>query len=160
EMRNDARILDCIMNSVGEGLVVADHTGKFLFFNRAAEQILGVGATKGSPEDWAKAYGVFDPETLQPFPLDRMPLIRAIRGEVSNDVEMLIRNPNVPEGICISVSGRPLRNERISRSEMASHGSVEEEETSRGGVVVFRDITERKRAEATRALVARLKSEF
>ena len=58
-----------------------------------------------------------------------MPLARAFRGEESNQVELLIRNPARPQGVIISVTGRPLRDETGRLT---------------GGVVVLRDITDAK----------------
>ena len=44
---------------MGDGVVVADKTGKFVLFNHCAEQLLGVGATDATPEQWADRYGGF-----------------------------------------------------------------------------------------------------
>ena len=58
--------------------------------------------------------------------------MRALRGEATDEMEMFIRTAAKPEGVYISSNGRPI----------ASPGT-----TARGGVVVFRDVTERVRAE-------------
>jgi PAS domain S-box-containing protein len=131
-LRQQTRLLSLILESMGDGLVVADEHGRFLFFNPAAERIVGLGQSDLAPEDWSKHYGLFFPDGQTPFPPADLPLARALRGEDSNQVEMFIRNPKVPEGVFISVTGRPLRDE---------HGVL------RGGVVVFREITQRKQAE-------------
>src|SRR5260370_10503119 len=55
-----------------------------------------------------------------------------MQGENVDGVELFIRNPQVPEGRLLSISGRPLKR---------ADGALQ------GGVVVFHDITERKRAE-------------
>ena len=55
-----------------------------------------------------------------------LPLARALRGEETDQVELFIRNEHVPDGVFISVTGRPLRDERNQVC---------------GGVVVLRDIT-------------------
>ena len=52
----------------------------------------------------------------------------ALRGE-SNTAELFVRNPIVPDGIWIEASAEPMRDET---------GAL------RGGVVAFRDITQRK----------------
>jgi PAS domain S-box-containing protein len=121
-----------ILDSMGDGIVVADEQGRFLLFNPAAESILGIGRTDLPPEKWAETYGVFFPDTHTPFPYEQMPLLRAIRGEECNQVEVFIRNQARPDGVFISVTGRPLRD--------ASGNNC-------GGVVVFRDITSKKRIE-------------
>lgn len=125
-------LLQSIVESMGDGIAVADLNGKFLLFNPAAERILGVGAADIPPDQWAEVYGVYYPGTYRLYPTEQMPLNRAIRGEDTNQVELLIRNPARPEGVYISVTGRPLRD---------VDGNVT------GGVVVLRDITDQKSAE-------------
>ena len=127
-----AHILPSLLESLGDGVVVADCTGSLLFFNASAESILGIGLTDAPLADWSSRYGVYYPDMVTPYPSNNLPLARALRGEESNQVEMHVRNPRVPEGRYLSVTGRPLRDEQ---------GVL------RGGVVVVRDITESKRNE-------------
>lgn len=126
------RLLESILNRMSDGVVVADGAGRFTIFNPAAEQTLGLGMIDASVPDWSSRYGLYqgDQETL--FPSDRLPLARAIRGESVDDVEMFVRNPGRADGAWLRVSGRPL---------------LDEQQNPAGGVVVFRDISERKRAE-------------
>ena len=130
-LQNQTRILQSILDSMGDGVIVADETGKFLFFNPEAEGLLDIDMDTGINE-LPEKYGLFLPNTITPFPSDEFPLTRAIHGEFSDNVEMFIRNENVPQGVYIEVAGRPLQDESGKR---------------RGGVIVFRDVTERKRAE-------------
>ena len=124
------KLLRSIIESMGDGLVVADEHGKFLIFNPEAERLLGLGPVADAPEKWSERYGVFHPDAQTPFPADQIPLTRAIRGEDCTNVELFVRNPNVPDGVYISVTGRPLRDD---------------EGALRGGVVVIRDVTHRHR---------------
>src|SRR6266446_2075335 len=131
-LRRQTRILQAILRSMGAGVIVAHDTGKFLLFNPAAEQILGIGAADLSPAEWSRHYGCFLPDRVTPFPPDRLPLSRAIHGEDVEETEVFIRNERRPQGIWLCVTARPLRDE---------FGIV------RGGLSVFRDITEEKLAE-------------
>jgi PAS domain S-box-containing protein len=131
-LREQTRLLSLVLESMGDGLVVADEHGRFLVFNPAAERIIGRGLTDTAPDEWTRHYGLFLPDGRTPFPVQDIPLARALRGEESNQVEMFVRNPQVPDGVFISVTGRPLRDEQ---------GVL------RGGVVVFRDSTASKRFE-------------
>lgn len=130
--RRHARLMNNILESLNDGVVVADRKGKILFANRVAGAVSGTVRPDVSPSDWSTQHGFFLPGTDQPFPSNELPLARAIRGETIDDVELQVRNPKVPDGIRVSVRGGPMLDGR---------GSV------RGGVVVFRDITERKKAE-------------
>jgi PAS domain S-box-containing protein len=132
EAKRQKELLQLILESIADGVVVADSNGKFLLFNAAAEQVLGIGATDATPDQWSNRYGTYLPDTVTQYPPDQLPLVRAMRGENVDAVELFIRNPQVPEGRLLSINGRPLK--RVD-------GALQ------GGVVVFHDMTERKRAE-------------
>ena len=132
ELSKQTAVLKSVLASIGEGVVVADMAGKFVIWNPAAERIVGLVPAGVPQEQWSEDYSVFLPDQVTPYPADQIPLAKAIRGEsVDGDVQFL-RRPGIPKGIWLSVSGRPLRDKSGIQ---------------RGGVVVFSDITERKRAE-------------
>jgi PAS domain S-box-containing protein len=120
-------LLRSVLDSMGDGVVVADERGKFILFNPAAERILGVGLTDAPLPEWPSRYGIFTTDGVTPYPAEQLPLARALQGVETNQVQLFIRNPNLPKGVWISVTGRPLRD---------TAGNV------RGGVVVFRDVSE------------------
>jgi PAS domain S-box-containing protein len=132
ETRRQKELLQLILGSIADGVVVADSNGKFLLFNAAASQVLGMGATERAPDQWSDQYGVYLPDAVTQYPADQLPLVRAMRGENVDAVELFIRNSQVPEGRLLSINGRPLKR---------ADGALQ------GGVVVFHDMTERKRAE-------------
>jgi PAS domain S-box-containing protein len=121
-------LLQSVLDSMGEGLVAADEQGQFTLWNPAAEKILGLGAAKIPGQEWSRYYGILLPDTLTPFPPDQLPLARAIRGETCT-CEMFARNAELAEGVWIEASGHPLKG-----PDGVQHG----------GVVAFRDITQRK----------------
>jgi PAS domain S-box-containing protein len=135
--------LKTVIASIGEGIVVADNQGRFILFNKNAEEILGIGAAEIPLAEWSSRYGVFRPNGKTHFPSEELPLAKALKGEAADDVEMLIRNRKHPKGRFISVTGRPITDEK---------GNIT------AGVVDFRDITEVKRLEKSlRELRARYK---
>jgi PAS domain S-box-containing protein len=132
-LREQSRLLQSVVESMGDGLVAVDSPSNFLLFNRAAKELVGFGTTQESPDQWSVRYGLYLPDRRTYFPASELPLARAMRGESTDNVEMWVRNAARPEGVAISVTGRPLRDESG---------------LSHGGLIVFQDITERKRAEA------------
>ena len=130
--RRHAHLMRNILESLADGVIVADTSGKILVANSAATAISGVGRSDIPPSAWSEVYGLYVPGTDEPFPGEELPLARAIGGEATGGVEVFVKNPQVPEGTFVSVSGGPL---------LSNSGTV------RGGVVVFRDISDRRRAE-------------
>ena len=126
ELREQNQLMLTIFNDVSDGLVVTNARGEFLLTNPAAETITGMGATDTSPDEWSETYGTFYPDGSALFPARELPLARAMRGESVDKVELLIRNPERPQGVYISVDARPLTDES---------GAVT------GGVIAFHDIT-------------------
>jgi PAS domain S-box-containing protein len=124
-------MLQSVLDSMAEGLVAADEQGKFLIWNRAAERIVGYGPTDLPTQEWSEHYGNYLPDEVTAFPTERLPLVRAIHGETST-AEIFVRNPKVVAGAWIEATGHPLKG-----ADGMQHG----------GVVAFRDITQKKTAE-------------
>jgi PAS domain S-box-containing protein len=121
-------MLQSVLDSMVEGLVAADPQGKFVLWNPAATRIVGMGAANVPPGDWNTHYGCYLPDTVTPYPPEQNPLFRAIHGEACT-AEMFVRNPELDQGAWLEVTGGPLKD----RNGVAH-----------GGVVAFRDITQRK----------------
>jgi PAS domain S-box-containing protein len=125
-------ILKSILDSMADGVVVVDEQGKFILFNPAAERMLGVGPGDLSPEQWPEYFGLYLADRVTPYPVQHLPLVRAMRGEQVERAEIFVRPASGPAGIWLSTSARPL---------------VDEQGNIRGGVAVFHNATRRKQAE-------------
>jgi signal transduction histidine kinase len=126
------------MASLGDGVAVVDENGIFLLQNPAGQALLGMPDEADGPAEWQRHYGIFRPDGRTPLPIEEIPLVRALAGESSDGVELVIRNSGHPDGILLSVDGRPLD---ISAGR-------------RGGVAVFHDITELRRYETDLSVFA------
>jgi PAS domain S-box-containing protein len=129
--REQAEFADSVIRSVSEGVMVADASGKFSIINAAARRVLGGGRLNLPLAEWSRTFGLFVPGTNRHFPADELPLPRAMRGEHVPETEVFVRNAQVPGGAWTSVTGSPLKD--VAGQLI-------------GGVVVFRDVTEQKRA--------------
>jgi PAS domain S-box-containing protein len=131
--RRQSHILQSILASMSDGVIVADADGKFLLVNPAARQTLGLDLADAGR---AGHYEAYLPDRVTPFPPEQMPLARALRGESTDAVEVFLRRPGTADGVWTSVYARPLRDET---------------EAVQGSVIVFRDVTERRRIERRQA---------
>ena len=125
--------METVFDGIEDGVVAVDGSGTTTIFNPAAKRILGHGPYGRAPELWAKIYRVYYPDGTTPYPSDRLALVRALRGESTDDLELFVRAADSADpaaGRFISVTGRPLHAE----GEPA------------GGVVVIRDVTQKVRS--------------
>jgi len=129
--RRQTKILQSILDSMADGVIVVDENGHVLMLNPAAEQMVGPGARSTPRAQWSEIYGIYRPDTVTPYPSDELPLTRAMRGQLVDGVELYINNAYRTSGMFVSVTVRPLKDDG---------GSV------KGGVAVVRDITAAKQS--------------
>jgi signal transduction histidine kinase len=112
ENERERQLTHAILDSMGEGVVAVDDSGRFTLFNQAAERLLG------RPADLSACAGDEPGASLG----------RALQGESTRDVKVVIRHPDPAQlgGLHLDVSARPLEDETGRR-----HGAV----------AVFRDMT-------------------
>ncbi len=126
---NQAR-LNAILGNMAEAVVVADKEGSIIQHNPAATEMLGEQLLSTPVQLWVEdsihraGSGACPPEEL--------PLMRAIKLESVDEEELLISSDIHPRGIWVSATARPVKDVQ---------GDL------LGGVMVLRDISERKEAE-------------
>ncbi len=137
ESRRQAGLLGAIMASISDAVTVVDDKGA-LMLNPAARTLLGVAEEVDDPNAWQQFYGLYRPDGRTPFLVDEYPLVRALAGESTDHVEMIVRSVRRPEGVLVSMDGRPL----------------DTSDGRHGAVAVLHDITELRRYENDLAVFA------
>lgn len=118
-----------LLESLPVAVFVADSAGTPVYANRRAVELLGRGAERIRPEALADVYNVYLAGTDEPYPVERLPLVRALAGEsVSIDDAEIRRDDGA---VRLEVWGNPILDD----------GRVA------GAVVAFHDVTDTKRAE-------------
>jgi PAS domain S-box-containing protein len=131
-LTKQTRILQSILDSMSDGVIVADDEGRFMLVNPAAEDMLHLHKGDVPNERWGKRQGLYLPDMVTPYPVDEFPLMRAVKGEALEGVEVFVSHSRARSGRWLSVNATPLKDE---------------EGVLHNGVAVFHDITARKRAE-------------
>ena len=132
ELQAQNALMNAVFNSISDGIIVADENGRYTLFNERAENVIGPALKDIHTTEASEKLGLFQPDSREFFPVDELPLAQALRGERSDNTEILVRNPQVSHGLDVSINAMPIYDE---------NGTV------KGGVAVVRDITERKAAE-------------
>jgi PAS domain S-box-containing protein len=121
-------MLKLVLENIGEGLVAADQHGRFLLWNNPASKLLRQDAADLPPDRWSSHYRCYLPDGTTLCPTEQLPLVRALHGE-SFLAELIIRREGDQPDAILEFSGHPMND---------AEGNL------CGGVVAFRDITQRK----------------
>ena len=130
-LRQQTRILNSILDGIGEGVIVVDSAGRTLLFNSEAQRVLGAQARDVPPEQWAGAYGVYLADGRTLVPAAENPLVRAIHGSRKVEMEVIIKNGGVSEAR-VAIVATPLRNDA---------GEIT------GAIALLRDVTQKRSLE-------------
>jgi len=138
--------LAAMIESMADGVIVHDGEGRMLHTNSAARSLLGLDMTPEVSVPRGSGRWTLRDERGRTLSVARMPLFRVLRGETltgPNAVDVTLTTHDGHEAE-LSLSAAPV---------------LDGEGQPAGGVLIFRDVTERRRlerrtAEALRALLA------
>jgi signal transduction histidine kinase len=126
EHERKERFIETVLETIDVAVVVCDPQGHVTLFNRAAREWHGLGADPDlEPGDLPDRYDLFHPDGVRRLAPGEVPLLRALRGDDVDDVEMMIKRPGLPN-IDITCTGRRL---------------VADDGTLLGAVVAMNDVT-------------------
>ncbi len=142
ELRRSRDQLAAILGGIAEGVTVQDADGAVIFANEVAARLSGFSSAdefQKSVASVVQRFTLFD-ESGHPFPYDRLPGRRILRGEEPEEVVVQFRNRDSGDWRWSILDAKPVRDE-LGQVRMV--------------VNLFRDITDRKRqTDATDFLAA------
>lgn len=126
-------ILTVLFDNLTSGVFMVEApSGKPILANKAAQHILGRGILPDcSEKNLAEVYNAYKNQSRLPYPVEEMPITRAMKGESLHVDDMLVKHPDGVE-ILLDVYGAPIYNEQ---------GEIW------ASLVNFYDITRQKQAE-------------
>jgi len=109
EMQRRTAELDATLSSMASGVVIYGPDGQQRFANQAAQDILQWTPNEQALTDMGERVRAisFGMEDGSPFAPDQVPPARALRGEVSKNVVMVVHRPG--RDIWVSVNAAPIR---------------------------------------------------
>jgi len=136
EVRQQNEWFKVTLASIGDGVITADVDGNVTMLNPVAEQLTGWTTAEAQGQPLEKVFQILNEDT---------------RGEVENPALRAVR-----EGVIFGLANHTILVTKHGR-EIAiddSGAPIKVGEKTLGSILVFRDITERRRAEQARALLA------
>lgn len=124
--------MEALLANLSDGIVACDANGTLTLFNRKALEFYGLPSEKMAAEEWDAYCDFYLSDGQTRIPKEETPLFRALAGESISDFETVVVPKQGSERILLA-NGDPIFSEG---------GDL------LGAVVVLRDITKRKEAEA------------
>jgi len=105
--------LKLILENIGEGIIVTDSQKRIVLSNHMAEEIIGIKQDLTTPTtlDWSTKYNLYYPDEQTVFPAQNLPLDKALKGESTDDVEIIIEDSETKAKKRVIISGRPIIDE-------------------------------------------------
>jgi PAS domain-containing protein len=128
--RGDYHLLDALLHSLSIPIVACAADSRLTHANPAAKELIGRDCVGAYPHTWIALLRPRMPSGIT-MPLDDLPPLRALRGEVVRDVDVLVRIRD--RDALLAVAARP---------------AIDRRGRPRGAVVLLQDVTDRRRREA------------
>jgi EAL domain-containing protein (putative c-di-GMP-specific phosphodiesterase class I) len=124
-LREERNLLDVLLDSLDVAVVACGPDGRVTHRNRRAVDLMGMdGSTSSDPDTWTEQVLPRTPDG-EPLSFEELPIVRALRGEVARDVDMLIHTGHGE--VLMSSTANPVYND---------------EGIQIGAAAVFADVTE------------------
>ncbi|MFZ5891575.1 MAG: response regulator [Myxococcota bacterium] len=134
--REQSLMLDSILNSMGDAVVAADSSGRFLVYNRQAERLLGPRPKNLRADEWARELPMVVNDRLSKVSANAPgdgdnPLVAAMYGKEIEEIELSLQNDSGTR-ITVALRATPL---------IGVGGAL------LGGIALIRDVTQRRELE-------------
>lgn len=130
----ELRLLQSVLDGLGDALLVFDAQGRVVRSNPAAAQLLGHDPCGDALDSWDERYAIFRPDRQTPYGSGERPIARSLAGEDVDTDDLFVVDKDSGLELWLHVTARPIRDEK---------GEV------RGAFAVLRDVTRRRSAEST-----------
>ena len=134
ELYQDEEKLRLIVENIGEGIIVANANKKIILANDMANEFFGITEDDKISSNFVNHFEVYFPDQKTVFPAQNLPMERAFNGESTDDIDVILWDPEKKEKKRVLISGRPLidQNDKvvaavITIKDISKYKQLEEE---------------------------------
>ncbi len=134
ELYENEEKLRFIVDNIGEGIIVANAEKKIVLANTMANEFFGVKEDDKIAPNITNHFEVYFPDQKTTYPLQNLPMERAFKGDVTDDIDVIIWDPEKQEKKRVLLSGRPLIDDNnkvvaavVTIKDISKYKQLEEE---------------------------------
>lgn len=115
ELYDNEEKLRLIVENISEGIIVANADKKIVMANDMANEFFGIKEDDKISPNLINHFELYFPDEKTTFPSQNLPMERALNGEETDDVDVVLWDPITQEKKRVLISGRPLidQNDKV-----------------------------------------------
>ncbi|MDT8418620.1 MAG: PAS domain S-box protein, partial [Lutibacter sp.] len=130
ELYENQQRLNLILENISDGVIVANTNKKVVLANHIANELFGTEDDTKIPPNFSEHFELYFPDEKTIFPIQNLPLERALVGEATDDVDVVLWDPKSEKKKRVLLSGRPI---------------IDQEKEVVAAVITIKDITRYKK---------------
>lgn len=126
--------LNLILENISDGVIVANSEKKVILANYMANALFGTDDDTKISTNFSEHFELYFPDGKTIFPIQKLPMERALAGETTDDVDVVIWNPKLQQRKRVLLSGRPILDKQnqviavvITIKDITKYRNLEEE---------------------------------
>jgi PAS domain S-box-containing protein len=102
--------LNMILENISDGVLVANASKRVVLANYMANELFQIEDDTKISIHFSDHFKLYFPDGKTTFPLQNLPMERALTGEATDDIDVLLLKPDTRERKRVLLSGRPILN--------------------------------------------------
>lgn len=126
--------LNLILENVSDGVIVANTDKQVILANDMANELFGTEDDSKISTNFSEHFELYFPDGKTIFPIQKLPMERALVGEPTDDVDVVLYNPKLQLKKRVLLSGRPIFDKQnkviavvITIKDITRYRNLEEE---------------------------------
>jgi PAS domain S-box-containing protein len=110
ELYENEQKLTLILENISDGVLVSDEDGNVVLANNMVNEMFGIEDDTKISGNFSDQFELYFPDEKTVFPVQKLPLERALAGEATDDIDVVLWNPALQQKRRVLLSGRSIVN--------------------------------------------------
>lgn len=134
ELFESQQKLNMILENISDGVIVSNANRQVILANQIANELFRIEDDSKIPINFSDHFEVLYPDGETTYPVQNLPAERALVGEVTDDIDILLKDLETNESRRVLLSGRPILDSKnhvvaavVTIKDISRYKKLEEE---------------------------------